>query len=169
MRSKMRTSTQRLFSLTITALLVLGALPVAAAATDTPPPPPGAKDRCPVCGMMVSYHKAWVAAIVFTGGKRVYFDGPKDLFRYYFDLAKFEKNLTVRDIASIWVTEYYAAKLVDARSALFVIGSDVLGPMGHELVPVAGNKEADSFRKDHHGKKIIAFADITQAVVAEIE
>lgn len=150
--------------------LVLAALPMALAlAQPVPPPPPAADARCPVCGMQVAPHKAWLATIIFTTGKRVDFDGPKDMFRYYFDLAKFEKKLGPKDIREIWVTDYYTAKPVDARTAWFVAGSDVLGPMGHELVPVAGKQESVSFRTDHHGLEVLSFAGVTRSVVEAIE
>lgn len=35
----------------------------------------------------------------------------------------------------------------------FAAGSDVTGPMGRTLVPVAGREEAEHFLKDHHGAR----------------
>ena len=130
---------------------------------------PGPHDRCPVCGMLVAPSPNWLTVIVFKDGARVFFDGPKDMFRYYFDISRYRKNATVKDIAAIHVTDYYTTALVEAKDALFVVGSDVRGPMGHELVPVKGKNEAESFRKDHHGQKVLDFDEITRDIVAEIE
>ena len=50
---------------------------------------------------------------------------------------------------AVGVTEYYGVTRIDARTAWYVIGSDMLGPMGHELVPLAIQAEAEGFLKDH--------------------
>lgn len=142
---------------------------VSSAMLAAEPKRPGPADRCPVCGMMVAPSPNWLTIIVFKDGTQAFFDGPKDMFRFYFDIAKYRKNATVKDIAAIHVTDYYTTALVQAGDVLFVLGSDVRGPMGHELVPVKGEKEAESFRKDHHGKRTLGFDEITRDVVAEIE
>jgi copper chaperone NosL len=162
-----RFDTFSLLGLVLTALL-LSATAVAAEAPK-PPPPPDARARCPVCGMLVAPHSAWLAAIVFENGKIAYFDGPKDMFRYYFDLSKFEKTLGPKDIHAVWVTDYYTARPIDARTAWFVIGSDVLGPMGHELVPLADSDKAETFRKDHHGRILLPWDRIKADTLSDIE
>jgi copper chaperone NosL len=129
---------------------------------------PGPKDRCLVCGMFVAKYPEWVATMVFRDGTRVYFDGPKDMFRCYFDLPKYKKTMTASDVANLYVTEYYTTRQVQAREAYFVLGSDVLGPMGHELVPVRGKKEAEAFARDHKGGKILMFDQVTASVITGI-
>ena len=49
--------------------------------------------------------------------------------------------ITVSALATIAVTDYYAVEPIAARDAWYVVGSDVLGPMGHELVPLATEAE----------------------------
>ena len=119
--------------------------------------------------MMVAPSPNWLTIIVFKDGTQAFFDGPKDMFRFYFDISKYRKNATVKDVAAIHVTDYYTTALVPAGDVLFVLGSDVRGPMGHELVPVKGKEAAESFRRDHHGKQILDFDEITRDVVAKIE
>ena len=131
---------------------------VLAAAADGPRPP-GEDDRCAVCGMFVHKYPNWAATIVFAGGGQVFFDGPKDLFRYLFDLEKYEAQ--DREIADVFVTEYYRVQSIHAQTAVFVTGSDVMGPMGGELVPFATRDEAEAFALDHGGKEILEFAEVT--------
>ena len=50
---------------------------------------PGATDKCPVCGMFVAKYPDWVAEIIFKDGSAVYFDGCKDMFKYYFNLKRY--------------------------------------------------------------------------------
>jgi nitrous oxide reductase accessory protein NosL len=132
-------------------------LVVAVSALAAVPPQPGAKDRCPVCGMFVAPYHDWVATIEFRDGTRFYFDGPKDLFVCFFDLPTYRKGAGLADIAGVYVTEYYSTELVEAREVFFVTGSDVLGPMGQELVPVRGWEAAATFRRDHGGQRVLTF------------
>ena len=121
------------------------------------PSPPGDKDRCAVCGMFVAPYPDWVAVIEFKDGSKAYFDGPKDMFVYFFDLAKYRPGATIDDIAALFVTEYYSTKMENLHDVFLVTGSDVTGPMGYELVPVKGRENAETFLRDHGGKKIMQF------------
>jgi copper chaperone NosL len=124
-------------------------------------PQPGPRDLCPVCGMLVAKYPAWIAIARHRDGHAKFFDGPKDLFKYLFNVSRYAPGHRREDVADIWVTEYYGLTRVDARLALYVIGSDVLGPMGHEFVPLADEKEADEFLRDHKGRRIHRFTEIT--------
>ena len=140
-----------------------------AAAAEKAPPAPSAKDKCPVCGMFVAPYPNWVGQIVFKDGGRSYFDGPKDLFTYYFAPEKYGSARKRADIVDIHVTDYYSVSAIDGRKAFYVIGSDVRGPMGKELVPFAKKTDADGFLKDHHGRKVLSFDEITRATLNNLE
>ncbi len=122
-----------------------------------PPTAPGPKDRCGVCGMFVAPYVNWVSVIQFKNNTKTYFDGPKDMFTYIFDLKKYRSDLNENDISDIYVTEYYTTQLKKANEVFFVVGSDVMGPMGNELVPIQGQDKAKTFLRDHGGKKIMHF------------
>ncbi len=126
-------------------------------------------DKCPVCGMFVARYPEWVAAVRFKDGSHAVFDGAKDLFKFLTDPSKYLPARKKADVAGLYVTDYYAVKQVDAFAAFFVLGGDVLGPMGHELVPFASEAEAKEFQKDHHGRRVLRFDEVTPAVLAELE
>ena len=128
------------------------------------PPPPGPKDRCAVCGMFVAKYPNWIATITDADGSSQFFDGPKDLFRFLLR----EGDSVTRE-AEIWVTDYYTTKPIRARDAVFVIGSDVLGPMGAELVPLSSVDHAESFRVDHGGERPLGFDEIDETVLRSLE
>ena len=133
------------------------------------PVQPSNKDKCPVCGMFVYKYPDWLAEIIFKDGSVNFFDGSKDLFKYYFDLNKYRPGKNKRDIAAIYVMEYYDMRMIDARKAFFIIGSDVYGPMGHELIPFASKEDARSFMIDHKGKKILRFEAITPKLILGLD
>ncbi|WP_420266613.1 nitrous oxide reductase accessory protein NosL [Candidatus Magnetominusculus dajiuhuensis] len=119
-------------------------------------------DKCAVCGMLVGPHSKWLAQIIFKDGTSAFFDGPKDMFKFYFDIPKYNTDKTQADIEDIYVTEYYTAKPVKAQTALYVVGSNVMGPMGKEFVPVTPDK-ANNFMVDHKGQKSLKFDEIKAA------
>lgn len=158
---------------TVTAfLLTLGVLlaalrPADAAQGTSVPVTP--TDKCPVCGMFVAKYPDFLAEIVFTDGSRALFDGAKDMFKYFFDLKKYNAAKQHTDIASITVTDYYSMKPIDGKTAWYVVGSDVFGPMGRELIPLQQEMEAKEFTKDHLGKQILRFDEVTPALIKGLE
>ncbi len=146
-------------------ILAVGALVVvlclSAPAIGHDPARPGKRDRCPVCGMFVAPYPHWVAVIEFSDGSRAFFDGPKDLFRYLFDMGKYTRQKTRADVAHVYVTEFYTTRLTEVSEVTFIAGSDVLGPMGHELVPVAGEAHVETFMKEHVGTKKFSFEEMS--------
>jgi nitrous oxide reductase accessory protein NosL len=151
--------------------LLLCLLMSISAAFAAPPavPTPSAKDKCPVCGMFVSKYPDWVATVTFKDGTSLFFDGAKDLFNYYNSMHKFTPARKQADIVAITVNDYYTLKQVDARQAFFVIGSDVYGPMGKELVPFGKRADAHAFLKDHKGKLVLRFTDVNPRVLKSME
>lgn len=154
---------------------VTGALALAVAAAAGAQQPatgfvrPGRGEKCPVCGMLVYKYPDWVAELVFADGGREVFDGAKDLFRYWLDMRSFGGRRAQRDVAAVFVTDYYALEPVDAKSAFYVIGSDVYGPMGKEFIPFARRADAEEFLRDHGGSRIVAFGDAAAELPALLE
>jgi len=126
--------------------------------------PKGAK--CPVCGMFVTKYPKWAAEMV-VGGKHYYFDGVKDMMKFYifdgdfpYDRNKIEKML---------VTDFYTLEAIPAKKAYYVIGSKLYGPMGNELIPFKTEKEAKDFIADHGGDRIVRFDQITGKMVMGLD
>jgi len=122
--------------------------------------------KCPVCGMFVSKYPKWSAKIII-GDKELYFDGVKDMMKYYIFAGDFEYNR--EKITSILVSDYYTLEAINAKEAFFVKGSNIYGPMGHELIPFKDEKSANSFKNDHAGKNIFKFKDITDQLIMKLD
>ena len=126
-------------------------------------------DKCPVCGMFVYRYPDWVTQIIFNDGSVVFFDGCKDLFKYYLNLKKYSPERKPEDIDAIYVKDYYQMKSISAFDAFFIVGSDIYGPMGNELIPLSSSGDAEDFMKDHKGKNILRFDEITQQVIDTLD
>jgi nitrous oxide reductase accessory protein NosL len=60
-------------------------------------------------------------------------------------------------------------ELIDAKRAFFVIGSDVYGPMGRELIPFQKESDAGVFLTDHHGLSIVPFERIKPTMIKKLD
>ena len=114
--------------------------------------------KCPVCGMFVAKYPQWVAMI--EGEKTFYFDGVKDMMKYYFAQKISAEKL--------FVSDYYKLLKLEATKAFYVKGSNVYGPMGSELIPFATQEEALGFARDHDGQKVLSFEEITEMMVKNL-
>lgn len=132
-------------------------------------PPPSRSDKCPVCGMFVAKYRDWLAVVRFADGATIYFDGMKDLMNFHFSPSSYLKGRSRETIREVVATDYYSLNQINALKAFYVIGSDVLGPMGKELIPFASRKDAEEFMKDHRGKKIIRFDEITPQLMKSLQ
>lgn len=151
------------------ALLGLGLALCASLAFAQASPKPGARDLCPVCGMLAAKYPNWVAVVTWKDGHAHFFDGAKDLFKFLNDLNRFAPGHSKENITGIYVTDFYNLERIDARKAYFVTGSDVLGPMGRELVPLASQVDAKDFLKDHKGKRILDFTSVGKEVINTLD
>lgn len=129
----------------------------------------GPGDKCPVCGMFVGKYPDFAAQVQFQDGVTLHFDGAKDMFKYYLNLSRYAPGRKAADITKVFVTNYYDLTMLDGLSAYYVLGSDVYGPMGRELIPFARESEARGFLKDHKGKSLIRFSDVTPQVLKSLD
>jgi copper chaperone NosL len=118
-------------------------------------------DRCRKCGMLVDQHPRWIAGLSNPAGKEERFCCERCMLVH----LRSPQGAGSRDA---WVTEYYSQKRMPIGDVLFVMGSDVTGPMGKALVPIAGRTAAEQFLQDHHGQRILAAGEITAEVLREV-
>jgi nitrous oxide reductase accessory protein NosL len=131
-------------------------------------------EKCPVCGMFTYKYPRWAAQIFYKkGDKQVHysFDGVKDLMKFYFNSKKWGNYPLAKkeNITKILVTDYYSQQGIDGTKAYYVIRSDIYGPMGHEFIPFISKKDAETFLKDHFGKKILEFDEITEPQTYQLD
>ena len=121
--------------------------------------------RCPVCGMFVAKYPNWLTQIHYDDlGQTKFFDGVKDMMSFYFNPEQYE-GPPQKAIKYIYVKDYYSLNWLSAKDAFYVVGSDIYGPMGHELIPFESKGAAESFLKDHRGREIITFSEITSELI----
>jgi copper chaperone NosL len=145
-----------LVSLALTLSLITGVY-----GGERKPVKPSPGDRCPVCGMFVAKYPDFLAQIVFKDGSALLFDGAKDMLKCYLNMKKYSPSRSLSDIDSVYVNDYYGLTMVDGFKAFYVMGSDIYGPMGRELIPFEKEADAKEFMKDHKGQSMLKFREVT--------
>jgi len=149
--------------------LMLFLITTSPSAGQKEPVRPSPRDKCPVCGMFVVKQPDFIAEIIFKDSAYAVFDGAKDMFKYYFNLGKYNPKRKYADIDAIYATDYYRLTFIDGYKAYYVGGSDVYGPMGRELISFGKSSDAEEFKRDHKGKAILQFKDITYDVIKGLD
>ena len=118
------------------------------------------EERCKNCGMKIDPKSAWTARLVAPDGTLVSFDTPRCA------LTSWRSGKT--QAKALRVQEYYDRVWRDAVEVRFVIGGDVLGPMGPDLVPVDGPRAA-KFVQDHGADRALPIDQVTMEVLNTIK
>ena len=69
----------------------------------------------------------------------------------------------------MYVTDYYTLEPIAVEAAFFVVGSNVYGPMGRELIAFAAEDQAREFLRDHRGREILRFDAVTPELVRSLD
>ncbi|NOY90834.1 MAG: hypothetical protein GXP55_06440 [Deltaproteobacteria bacterium] len=128
-----------------------------AACSQTP-----TRARCVQCGMPIDPTSRWTAGVTGASGEEQLFDSPKCLFRYM-------RGDDGRGASLPWFTEYYSQERRPGTSLRFVLGSNLSGPMGADLVPVEGEQAARRFAADHVGEQVLTYEEVDEARLRTID
>lgn len=110
-----------------------------------------AADRCPVCAMRPHRYPKFSGAIVLTDRTTYYFCSAGCLIRAWRDPEIYlgvKRGAIERPV----VRDYFTGAPIDAGSAFWVDGSDVIGPMGPARVPLSSETDAGTFVRRHGGR-----------------
>jgi nitrous oxide reductase accessory protein NosL len=120
-------------------------------------------DKCPVCGMSPAKHPKHKCQVI-TKDKQVYhFCSTKHLFEFLKHTRKYAKT----DVTPfrIWVVDYPTGVWVGGKTAYYVVGSGIKGPMGNEAIAFDKKKAAGDFA-GKEGGKVLTFSDVTTDAIA---
>lgn len=122
---------------------------------------------CVVRHSKVYKNPAWVSKIELQNGKIVYFSSPKSMFEFYFRPGKwFDVGVkNEKDFKEILVIDFKRNLPINAKGAFYIYGSNVTSPAGDDLVPFDSYKDAQEFAKEHNGKRIMSFKEVSDALI----
>jgi len=115
--------------------------------------------RCAYCGMPLDSQSPWNAELVSADGRKVEFDSPRCAL-----LAWRTGRIEAEDVL---VQDYYDRMWRSGRDVLFVASSDVVGPMGADLVPI-DRARSSQFAHEHSGTRPLSLSQITIELLREL-
>jgi copper chaperone NosL len=139
-----------------TSLRVFGVLVLLATAACTSE---RERPRCAECGMVTDADPRFTAG-ASRGEEALRFDSPKCLFRYL-------NGQRAGGAREPWVTTYYDQRRVPTEQAVYVVGSNVRGPMGDDLIPLESHAAAAQFATDHGGR-VVEHGAIDRTLLEEL-
>lgn len=116
------------------------------------------RESCRVCGMYIDQYIKSAAELVYKDGKKEYTCGVACMLREVEDAGGLSAFKSVK------VHDWVSGKLVDAESATYVIGSDVIPDMVPNYIAFAKREEAEAFAAKEGGELMsfaVAFQDIS--------
>jgi nitrous oxide reductase accessory protein NosL len=110
-------------------------------------------DRCPVCAMFPARHPRSVAAMILKSGETYYFCSNGCLLRTWLRPTVYLRR-DREDIDRLVVQDYFSGKPIDGRTATWVAGTDVVGPMGPAIIALGDAGQLATFKKRHGGSTV---------------
>ena len=124
-------------------------------------------DRCPVCAMFPARYPRAAAGMVLSSGATYYFCSNGCLCRAWLrPNAYLAQNRAA--IQRLVVLDYFSGRPIDARTATWVAGSDVVGPMGPAIVALGTAGHAAAFNERHGGDIVFAWDQLDDTLWRKI-
>ncbi|KAB1191147.1 MULTISPECIES: nitrous oxide reductase accessory protein NosL [Haloferax] len=143
--------------------------------------------QCDVCGMMIEQHPGPVGQLFYAGNSPEGHDNPAwfcsawETFAYNFDRTNEGWNLVVGYLTDYSAVDYElvfdgGATFISAHleseafgrmdELYYVVGTEVKGSMGNDLVPFSDRNDAETFAEEHDGR-VYELGDISRELVAQ--
>jgi copper chaperone NosL len=141
---------------------------------------------CDVCGMVISQHPGATAEIFYADvdpaghDNPARFDSTWEAFQFDFqhddwtreafyvtDYSSVDYSIHTEQGQPVISTHYDRESFADATDVTFVVGSEVVGAMGRDLIGFADRDDATAFRDDHGGE-LAEFDEVTPEVVSSL-
>jgi nitrous oxide reductase accessory protein NosL len=123
---------------------------------------PSEQDRCGVCNMLPVRYPKHNAQLITAQKKRVQFCSTKCLFKFLEDPEG--HGAAGVGIGPVWVHDYASGRFIFGKNAYYVVGSKVLGPMGHEAIPFDMKSDGMKFARENGGR-VLKFNGVTLAKI----
>ena len=115
-------------------------------------------------------HPKWLCEAEFANKQKMQFISVKSMMQVYQHQDYFlKRNLIPAKIEKMYVQDYLNGEKVDARKAVYVFGSRVVGPHGDDLIPFASPQNAKLFMMKHGGTKMLPFEKLNKGLIRYLD
>ena len=124
----------------------------------------------PVYILPLKKYDKWLCEAKLKSGKSVQFVSVKSMFTVYFHQPYFIKHKFLdSNIEKMYVQDYISGKKVDAKNAVYIFGSRIVGPHGDDLIPFVNYTNARLFMFKNGGTKILPFSRISKGLIKYLD
>ncbi len=126
-------------------------------------------EECHLCGMIISKFAGPKGELYDQSGHVQKFCSTRDMFSWYLqpENQNNTQEIYVHDMGRASWNKPNDKYLIPARSAWYVLGSNMTGAMGPTLASFKQKADAKIFIRKHGGT-LLPFKDITQAVITKM-
>ena len=117
------------------------------------------QEVCPIKNVDIDKHKDWAGYVELKDGSIIALSSPKYTFAY---MLIEQKRVGQDSVKSVYVTDYKNKKLINAKTAYYVFGSNIMSVGGDDLIPFALESDAKEFFQGNKGKQIYRFDRMTE-------
>ncbi|MBT3226024.1 MAG: hypothetical protein HN580_11060 [Deltaproteobacteria bacterium] len=121
--------------------------------------------ECPLCGMIPAKYPLFNCQIVFEDESYEAFDSAAGLLIYLYFPDK--TGFPVKKVSQIFFKDYLSEKWIDSNTTWFIVGSEILGPMGIEFLAVSSEKSALELKKQEKGAAIVSFQKVDRSFMVK--
>jgi hypothetical protein len=109
--------------------------------------------------MKLALESPWVCKWELSDGRRAEYDTPR--------CALLAWRTGAIEPRTLFVQDYYDRTWRTGEEVLFIASSDVIGPMGADVVPV-DRARAPQFAREHAGTRPLALAEVSLELLREL-
>ncbi|MDX1808788.1 MAG: nitrous oxide reductase accessory protein NosL [Sulfurospirillaceae bacterium] len=103
-------------------------------------------------------------------GTVIQFVSVKSMLQVYYHQKYFLDHKLMRSkIAAMYVQDYITGDVLNAKDALFVFGSRLVGPHGDDLIPLKDQNSAKLFELKYGGSRILPYSKMTVGLIKYLD
>lgn len=124
----------------------------------------------PMFSIPLDKYPKWHAEAILKNGHKAEFISVKSMMQVYLHQDYFLKRKQLEDkIDKIIIKDYLTGEKKDAKSAVYVFGSRIVGPHGDDLIPFATETNAKLFMIKNGGTKLLPYGKITAGLLRYLD
>jgi len=103
-------------------------------------------------------------------GTVIQFVSVKSMLQVYYHQKYFLDHKLIRsNIADMYVQDFMTGDVLNAKDALFVFGSRLVGPHGDDLIPLKNQSHVKLFKLEYGGTKILSYSKISLGLIRYLD
>ena len=124
----------------------------------------------PVFILPLKKYPKWLCEARLKDGKKSQFVSVKSMMQVFYHQDYFKRHqLLSDDIETMYVQDYLTGDRVEAKQAVYVFGSSLIGPHGDDLIPFENEQKAKLFMLKNGGTKILPFTKLSKGLIKYLD